>query len=133
MDNLRFQSASARRPLASHREGLDHAALSLENAMAHYLLRLIPPRPTFATDMTEVERQAMSRHADYLRGLADKGTGVAFGPVFDPKGVWGLGILEVADEAEARAITDQDPAVIAGVGRYEIVPMRLGIMRKGLG
>jgi uncharacterized protein YciI len=75
--------------------------------------------------MTEPERAAMGKHADYLRGLLANGTGVAFGPVFDPTGVFGMGIVEAADETAVRALTDKDPAVLAGVGRYEIYPMRL--------
>lgn len=98
--------------------------------MPHFFLRLIPPRPTFATDMTAEEREAMTAHAAYLSGLVDKGTGVAFGPVFDPNGAWGLGIVEAADEAEAGALADGDPVVIAGIGRYEITPMRLSFLRK---
>jgi uncharacterized protein YciI len=93
--------------------------------MPHFFLKLIPPRPTFVTDMTEPERAAMGRHADYLGTLLKNGSGVAFGPVFDPNGVFGMGIVEAADEAAARAMTDKDPAVLAGVGRYEIFPMRL--------
>jgi uncharacterized protein YciI len=99
--------------------------------MPHFFLRLIPPRPTFDRDMTDAERDVMQRHAGYLSELAEQGTGVAFGPVFDPEGVWGMGIVEVADEAEARALTDADPVVTSGVGRYEICPMRLSIQRKG--
>jgi uncharacterized protein YciI len=94
----------------------------------HFFLKL-PPRPTFVADMTEAERAAMQRHADYLAAQLQNGTGVAFGPVFDPAGAFGMGIVEAADEAAARAITDQDPAVMEGVGRYEIYPMRL--MAKG--
>ncbi len=97
--------------------------------MPHFFLKLIPPRPTFATDMTEAERQAMQAHAAYLTTLLDDGRGVAFGPVFDPNGVFGMGIVEAADEAAGRAITAKDPAVLAGVGRYEIFPMRL--LKKG--
>lgn len=98
--------------------------------MPHFFLRLVPPRPTFATDMTAEEREVMVRHADYLSSLVDKGIGVAFGPVFDPEGAWGLGILEAADEAAARALTDKDPVVIAGIARYEVLPMRLPFLRK---
>jgi hypothetical protein len=36
-----------------------------------------------------------------------------------------MGIVEVEDEAAARAITDNDPVVLAGIGRYEVLPMRL--------
>src|SRR5262245_29446465 len=93
--------------------------------MPHFFLKLIPPRPTFPTDMNETERAAMQRHAAYLAELIEKGAGIAFGPVFDPAGVFGMGIVEAEDEAAARALTDKDPAVTSGVGRYEIFPMRL--------
>ena len=93
--------------------------------MPHFFLKLIPPRPTFAEDMNEAEQQAMGRHAEYLAGLLKNGTGMAFGPVFDPQGIFGMGIVEAEDEAAARAITDNDPIVLAGIGRYEIFPMRL--------
>jgi uncharacterized protein len=76
-----------------------------------------------------VEKAAMGRHAEYLATLLENGSGIAFGPVLDPSGVFGMGIVEAADEAAARAVTDKDPAVLAGVGRYEIYPMRL--LKKG--
>jgi uncharacterized protein YciI len=98
--------------------------------MPHFFLRLVPPRPTFANDMTEAEREVMGRHADYLSGLVDRHIGVAFGPVFDPAGAWGLGIIEAADEAQARALADGDPIVIAGIGRYDIAPMRLSFLHR---
>jgi len=97
--------------------------------MPHFFLKLIPPRPSFAIDLSDVEKAAMGRHAEYLATLLKDGSGVAFGPVFDPNGVFGMGIVEAADEAAARAVTDKDPAVLAGVGRYEIYPMRL--LQKG--
>jgi uncharacterized protein YciI len=93
--------------------------------MPHFFLKLVPPRPAFAADMSEAERGIMQRHAGYLAKLLAEGTGIAFGPVMDPAGVFGMGIIEAADEAVARAITDRDPAVTEGVGRYEIYPMRL--------
>jgi uncharacterized protein YciI len=91
----------------------------------HFFLKLIPPRPTFPFDMNDDERAAMGRHAEYLASLLKSGAGIAFGPVLDPSGAFGMGIVEAADEAAARALTDRDPVVIAGVGRYEIYPMRL--------
>jgi uncharacterized protein YciI len=98
--------------------------------MPHFFLKLIPPRPTFAADMTPAERHAMEAHAAYLGELIEKGIGVAFGPVFDPRGVFGLGIVEAADENEARVLTERDPVVVAGVAHYEISPMRLSLWRK---
>src|SRR6185369_15575495 len=91
--------------------------------------RLIPPRPDFAFTLTDEERALMSRHADYLRGKLAEGSMIMAGPVADPAGPWGLAILRVGTEAEARALTDADPTVLAGQGfRYEILPIMSVIM-----
>ena len=91
--------------------------------------RLIPPRPDFAFTMTEEERELMGRHADYLRGKLRDGTMILAGPVADPAGPWGLLILRVGSETEARAVTDADPVVRSGKGfRYEILPLMSAII-----
>ncbi len=90
----------------------------------HFLVRLIPPRPTFALDMTADERAVMGSHAGYWRGKLAEGIAIAFGPVFDPKGGWGLGLVRARDEAEVRALEAEDPAIQAKLGmHYEILPM----------
>jgi uncharacterized protein YndB with AHSA1/START domain/uncharacterized protein YciI len=89
-----------------------------------FLARLIPPRPSFPGDMTPEEAEVMKAHAAYCRTLIANGTGLVFGPVADPKGVWGAGVLKVADAAAARAIADADPVIKAGKGfAWELVPM----------
>jgi uncharacterized protein YciI len=98
--------------------------------MPHFLMKLLPSRPTFATDMTEAEMATMKEHAAYWTTLVDAGSCVTFGPVYDPSGIWGLGIVEAGDEAAARKLSDADPAVTKNVGRYEIVPMRVAAVRK---
>ena|SRR4051794_20401278 len=101
--------------------------------MAFFFCRLNPPRPNFATTMSEAERALMGQHAAYLGGLQQNGTVVMFGPVGDPKGAWGLGILECADEAEAKAITAGDPVVKSGQGfSYDVAPMLAARLRNGL-
>jgi uncharacterized protein len=90
--------------------------------MSHYLCRLLGPRPTFPGDMTPAEREAMQRHAAYWRELLAQGKAIAFGPVADPKGVWGLGLVSVRDEAELRELQAKDPALGIGL-RYENLPM----------
>ncbi len=95
-----------------------------------FFYKLIPPRPTFDKDMTEAESQIMKQHSAYWRYLTARGAGLIFGPVSDPKGVWGMGIMEVDDEAQARAIAADDPAVKSGLNTYEIYPMRVGIIRQ---
>jgi len=66
----------------------------------------------------------MGQHSAYWRELTRAGTAVAFGPVADPAGVYGLGVIRADDEASARAIADADPVVRADAGfRVEIAPM----------
>jgi hypothetical protein len=38
---------------------------------------------------------------------------------------WGLGLLDVEDEQEARDIGEDDPAVQSGACTYALVPMEL--------
>ena len=62
--------------------------------MPTFVFRLIPPRPSFALDLTDAERALMDRHADHWQPLVDAGRMVAFGPVMDGSGSWGLGVVE---------------------------------------
>lgn len=89
-----------------------------------WLLRLIPPRPTFAQDMTADERAVMQRHVEYWRGKLAERIAIAFGPVADPSGGWGLGLVLAENESEIEAFEAADPAIQANIGlRYEHHPM----------
>jgi len=94
------------------------------SAKKHFVLKLIPPRPTFAEDMTEKERDIMKQHAAYWKDRADRGIAFVYGPVLDPKGAYGLGIIEVDDEDQARTFAADDPAIKSGLNRIEIHQMR---------
>jgi uncharacterized protein YndB with AHSA1/START domain len=90
----------------------------------YFLCRLIPPRPSFPFDMNEAERATMQEHVGYWTAQMNAGTAIIFGPVADPKGAWGLGVVRVKDEAEVRAFEAGDPAIRSKHGfRYEILPM----------
>jgi uncharacterized protein YndB with AHSA1/START domain len=90
----------------------------------YFLCRLIPPRPSFPFDMSEQERAIMQEHVAYWSSMLADGKAIVFGPVADPSGPWGLGILRVADEAELRSLQEKDPAIRAAVGlRFESLPM----------
>lgn len=96
----------------------------------HYFIKLYAPRPTFSTDMTEAEREMMQQHIAYWKTLTIKRTAIVFGPVFDPGGNFGMGIVEVDDEAEAEHIMNNDPTILANINfRYELFPMRIGLIR----
>jgi uncharacterized protein YndB with AHSA1/START domain/uncharacterized protein YciI len=89
-----------------------------------YMLRLLPPRPSFMMDMNADEQAMMRAHAAYWTGHMHAGRAIVFGPVLDPQGGWGLGVLRVRDEAELQALQADDPAITAGRGlRYEVLPL----------
>jgi uncharacterized protein YndB with AHSA1/START domain len=96
----------------------------------YFFLKLVPPRPTFALDMNDDERALMQRHVAYWTEKLREGSAIVFGPVGDPTGPWGLGVVRVPDEAGARAFEAGDPAIAAGRGfRYEILPMPTAVHR----
>ena len=88
-----------------------------------FLYRLIPPRPTFPADMSEEEGAIMAQHFTYWAELEENGLVVVLGPVLDPRGTWGLGIIEGDTEDEVRAIACDDPAVKSGMSTFEVLPM----------
>jgi len=99
--------------------------------MGYFHLKLVSPRPTFPFDITEAEGKAMAEHSVYWQRLAGDGHAVAIGPVFDPRGPYGLAIVETENEAEAEAFGAADPIVKAGLGfRYEVAPMPSIILRE---
>ena len=47
---------------------------------------------------------------------------IAYGPVFDPKGGYGLGIVEVETDEQLNDLIANDP--VNGLNKYEIYPMK---------
>jgi len=97
--------------------------------VATFVFRLKAPRPTFAQDMTDAEREVMDRHAAHWQPLVDSGKMVVFGPVLDSTGSWGLGVVEADDEDELRAFAAADPAVATGTADLEMGKMLAGFVR----
>jgi uncharacterized protein len=95
-------------------------------AKQHYFFKLIPPRPTFPNDITDDEKLLMKQHSLYFDRQFAAGRVLLFGPVMAPSGAFGLAVLEVDDEAEARQFGENDPSVRAALNRFEIYPMQLG-------
>lgn len=92
--------------------------------MPGFVFRLIPPRPSFPVDLSAGERAVMTEPVAYWRRLAAAGQALAFGPVNDPAGPYGIGIIVARDLAAAEALRDEDPAIRSGRGfRTEIAPM----------
>jgi uncharacterized protein len=95
----------------------------METEKKHFFLKLNPPRPSFLQDITNEERTVMQEHSVYWKDLQSKEFVIVFGLVFDPKGGFGIGILEVEDESLLEEMQKNDPALKIG-NTYEIYPMR---------
>jgi uncharacterized protein len=97
-------------------------------AKQHYFFKLIPPRPTFPLDMNENERRSMDDHGRYFQEHFAAGKVLLFGPVMATGGAFGLGVLEVDSEEEARRFGEGDPSV-RGAEHVRDLP-HAGIRRK---
>ena len=93
--------------------------------MKSWLIRIIPPRPTFDKDATADEQALMDRHFDYWKDLNVKGVCVFGGPVLDSKGVYGILVVRATSEGIARALGEADPSVKAGMNKIEVAEMNV--------
>lgn len=92
--------------------------------MNYFLYKLIPPRPTFAKDMTLEEKTLMDEHVAYWNDLMNRWCVIAFGPVEDPSGGYVIAILEADDDTGIEALGKNDPMIKAGAGfHFAICPM----------
>ena len=67
----------------------------------------------------------MDEHGGYFQKRFEAGEILLFGPVLATGGAFGLAVLEVNTEAEARQFGEEDPTVKAGLNTFEIHPMRV--------
>ena len=101
--------------------------------MKYYVYRLIAPRPTFVADMTAAERDLMRRHSEYWRGQMQAGRVVIFGPVIDPAGPYGLGVIRLSDESDPAVFGREDPCMQADCGfQFHVAPMAQAVVAPGL-
>jgi uncharacterized protein YciI len=94
-----------------------------------FVLRLMAPRPDFAQNMTDAEREIMGRHAAHWQPYLQEGRMVVFGPVITDAGSFGLAVVEAEDEQELRDFAAGDPVVTTGTARFEVGRMLAGFVR----
>lgn len=87
----------------------------------YYALKLKPNRADFAQTMTAEERGIMMAHVEYWKEYMAQGMMVVFGPVLDPKGMYGLGVACVDSEEQLKGLLRNDPA--SKINEYEYHPM----------
>ena len=93
-----------------------------ETATKATYLVLYRPGPAWLAGKSVME-QPLKEHGKYMLSLYTKGSMKLAGPLTDNAG--GAVLLEVANEAEAKAIVANDPAVKSGVFVYEMHPWKL--------
>ena len=93
-----------------------------ETATKATYLVLYWPGPAWLTGKSVME-QPLKEHGSYMLSLYIKGSMKLAGPLTDDAG--GAVLLEVSNEAEAKAIVTNDPAVKSGVFVYEMHPWKL--------
>ena len=80
--------------------------------------------------MTDMEGELMQKHFNYWKDLVDRRVAIVYGPVEDPKGVYGIAIIETEDETSAHDIRVNDPVIKRNAGfRSEIHLMPETILR----
>lgn len=95
----------------------------------HFLIRIEPARSTFVDDATEAEQKVMGAHFVYLKKLAADGKVLLAGPSINGAKTFGIIVVEVENEEQARKVLDGDPSIKAGVMKGEVLPFSLSLMQ----
>lgn len=93
-----------------------------------YVLKLNPPRPDFPMTMTDDERKIMIQHINFWKPFLDDGSMLIMGPVMDPEGMYGLGIVAVDNEEQVKEFIRNDPA--SAINTYEYYPIKAMVSEK---
>jgi uncharacterized protein YciI len=124
---MHFAQAPAANPQGAA-PGASPSPTEAKPPMKSWLIRIIPPRPTFDKDATPAEQALMDQHFVYWKDLNEKGVCIFGGPVLDPKGVYGIIVVLAVDEDEARALGDGDPSVKASLIKIDVSEMRVAFL-----
>jgi uncharacterized protein YciI len=96
--------------------------------VAEWIYFIHAPRENFAATMTEDERAVWAVHFERLQRLLAEGTLILAGPTFGSINT-GIAIIEADDEAAARRLMEEDPAIASGISRGELRPFSVALLR----
>ncbi len=93
-----------------------------------YLYRIQPIRDGFLIESTPEEDRAVADHFKYLQRLTEEGVVLLAGRTLNTDlSSFGIVIFEAEDDAAAREVVRNDPAVQASVFRAELFPYRVAL------
>lgn len=101
-----------------------------ETARRHFLISFTPVNLDLAR-LTPDQQAGLRAHAENLQRLYQSGSIVTGGRTTDPDDLVGLAVVEVADEAEARAMAASDPGVKGGFLTAKVQPFLLAFPPRG--
>jgi|SRR5688500_17200038 uncharacterized protein YciI len=96
--------------------------------MAEWIYFIHAPREDFAATMTEQEQAVWATHFQRLQRLLAEGTIILVGPTLGRVNT-GIAIFEAPDEAAARRVMEEDPAIASGIARGELRPFQVALLR----
>ena len=96
--------------------------------MPEWIYIIHPPRENFAATMTDDEGEVWGHHWQRIKRLFLEGSIVMIGPSLGSNNL-GICIFEAPDEEAARKFMEEDPAIASGIGRGELQPYRVSLMR----
>lgn len=96
--------------------------------MSEWIYFIHPPREDFAATMTPEEQAAWGVHFARFERMLAEGSLILVGPTLGRINT-GIAIFEAPDEASARRIMEEDPAIAGGFATGELRPFRVSLLR----
>jgi uncharacterized protein YciI len=96
--------------------------------VAEWIYFIHPPREDFAATMTEAEREVWAVHFERLQRLVAEGVLILAGPTLGPVNT-GIAVIEAEDEAAARRLMEEDPAIASGIAKGELRSFSVALLR----
>jgi uncharacterized protein YciI len=96
--------------------------------VAEWIYFIHAPREDFAATMTDEEREVWGVHFERLQRLLAEGTLVLAGPTLGRVNT-GIAVIEAEDEATARRLMEEDPAIASGIATGELRPFAMALLR----
>lgn len=94
-----------------------------------YTLKVVP-RLVKAKGWTDADNKIVEQHVQQLQRLLTKGQLILAGRTLnEDEAAFGIVILEVESEAEARQLMESDPAVKAGIMKAQLFPYFTALLR----
>ena len=96
--------------------------------MSEWVYFIHPPRDDFAATMSAEEQRVWGVHFERLQRLLAEGVLILAGPTLGPLNT-GIAVIEAPDEATARRLMEEDPAIASGIATGELRPFMVSLLR----